>query len=517
MKGLIQARLDEFLLTAHSLSTLKRSESKVNGMGPFEYHLEDARNLEKVIRPHQVDVTITSPPYWRRKRYTKLKTEIGRESTLEEYLSNLKEILTQCYRVTKDTGSLWLVVDGFREGDKYRPLPFYILQKAEESGWILRDIIVWDKVKTRPWSSNGKTHYLRRIFEYILFFTKGSNFKFYLDRIREPDPVQLKPWWVDYPERYNPKGQVPTNLWRFVIPTQGSWGGRFLRHFCPFPPELVRRILLLTTDEGDVVLDPFAGSGVVLAVAELMKRKAIGFDIQPSYVRAYPRVRDGIAKQWRERRSQDIAKIFKETLMQLKFIKFAKITGKKSDLNHYGILAIYNPETSSGEIVLIVPDTVPAADKEEQLKSLQNALGSTVSAFGISPKIDICDMTQISKYKLPRTLFIYNEKNIRGPVYSLKSKQRLFDFLFREHESHWIISNVNTEQGLSTIMRFVQERSPNSPLLNLAVPKPERLDKESEKSLWSSVLHHLQHPWEVKDHIREKLKTLKTRPTSLTP
>ena len=142
----------------------------------------------------------------------------------------------------------------------------------------MQDVIVWHKDKTLPWSHRGK---LRNIFEYILFFSKGPRFKYYLSRVR--DTEDIKEWWVRYPERYSPQGKAPTTTWKIAIPRQGSWGDNWVRHFCPFPPELVRKIVLLTTKKSDVVLDPFAGSGVVLAQAKALGRHFIGTDLRASY------------------------------------------------------------------------------------------------------------------------------------------------------------------------------------------------------------------------------------------
>jgi len=76
-----------------------------------------------------------------------------------------------------------------------------------------------------------------------------------------------------------------------------------LRHFCPFPPKLVERILLLTTNKNQVVLDVFGGSGIVLGIAKVMGRKFIGFDINEHYIKNFHnKVLPQIEKNWEERR-----------------------------------------------------------------------------------------------------------------------------------------------------------------------------------------------------------------------
>jgi DNA modification methylase len=242
------------------------------------YHIEDARELLSVLPSSGfVDTTITSPPYWNLKNYG-TTSQVGFGQKYEEYLDDLKTIFANVYKVTKRTGSLWIVVDTVKHNGELKLLPFDLASRLREVGWVLHDIVVWHKDKTLPWSHRGK---LRNIFEYILFFSKGKNFKYYLSEVRETEG--LKEWWMRYPERYSPQGKAPTRTWSIPIPRQGSWGENWVRHFCPFPPALVRRIELLTTKKGDVVLDPFAGSGVVLAEAKALGRHFVGFDLRKSY------------------------------------------------------------------------------------------------------------------------------------------------------------------------------------------------------------------------------------------
>jgi hypothetical protein len=169
---------------------------------------------------------------------------------------------------------------------------------ALDDSWRLQEVVVWDKERARPWSRKGQ---FRNVFEYILCFSKTTDFKFDLDSIRIADPDEFKQWWVSYPERYNPRGKVPNNIWEMVTPTQGSWGDGNIDHPAPFPPAMVERIVNLTTDEGDVVFDPFAGSGTVLAQSEAMGRNPIGFELSEVYGRMYLDLRDDLLKAWAER------------------------------------------------------------------------------------------------------------------------------------------------------------------------------------------------------------------------
>jgi DNA modification methylase len=242
------------------------------------YHIGDARNIPDICPKREfVDVTITSPPYWNLRDYGS-KQQVGFGQKYEEYLNDLEQIFSAVHGITKKTGSLWIVADTIKWNGELKLFPFDLADRLKNVGWSLHDVIVWHKDKTLPWSHRGK---LRNIFEYVLFFSKGEKFKYYLSNVRACD--DLKSWWIRYPERYSPLGKAPTRTWSIPIPRQGAWGDNWVRHFCPFPPELVRRIILLATRTGDVVLDPFCGSGVVLAQAKALKRRYVGLDLCKTY------------------------------------------------------------------------------------------------------------------------------------------------------------------------------------------------------------------------------------------
>jgi hypothetical protein len=125
------------------------------------------------------------------------------------------------------------------------------------------------------------------VYEHITFFSKSDSFKYNKDAIRITDTDEFERWWVSYPERYSPKGIVPSNVWEYPIPKQGQWGPKVSFHPSPFPEGLVARIIKLTTDPGDVVFDPFAGIGTTLAIAEALGRKPLGFELNQDYIDYY--------------------------------------------------------------------------------------------------------------------------------------------------------------------------------------------------------------------------------------
>ena len=309
-------------------------------------YIGDSRRFKQILAqqfPEKVDgglvdVTITSPPYADKKNYEADEdTQIGVGQTYEDYLEDLRSVYQQVYDVTKDSGTLWVVANTIKKDQRIVNIPFDIadicenlegverceqcddrLAKDRETGklycercgwsydalddsWRLQEVVVWDKERARPWSRKGQ---FRNVFEYTLCFSKTTDFKFALDDIRIADPDEFKQWWVSYPERYNPRGKVPDNIWEMVTPTQGSWGDGNIDHPAPFPPEMVERIVNLTTDEADVVFDPFAGSGTVLAQAEAMGRNPIGFELSEVYSEMYLDLRERILADWAERIEQ---------------------------------------------------------------------------------------------------------------------------------------------------------------------------------------------------------------------
>lgn len=287
---------------------------------------QDARQLDAVVKQQTVSVTITSPPYHDLKNYNS-QGQIGYGQDYESYLYDLQGVFKKVFDATKEKGSLWVVIDTFKRNNELIVLPFDFAERLKDIGWKLRDLIVWKKERTLPWTKQGDT---RRIFEYVLVFSKdSSSFKYRTDRGR--DVEELKGWWVRYPERYNPKGKALEDIWSIDIPTQGSWSDGDLRHFCPLPGALIQRILQLTTDPGDTVLDPFAGSGSVLIESHVLGRRAIGLELNKDDVTSFkdrfkkeaPKIRK--AATWRTKRPER----FQQLIVSLRILKFARVLRKR--------------------------------------------------------------------------------------------------------------------------------------------------------------------------------------------
>ena len=297
-----------------------RTESKVHNI--------DARKFNEILKDKIIDVTITSPPYFDLKDYG-YKNQIGYGQEYQDYLDDLEKVFKNVFDCTKDTGTLWVIIDAFRRDGEVVPLPFDFSNKIKNSGWKLQEVIIWGKDRTVPWTHKGQ---MRNLFEYILVFSKSEQYNFYVDEVR--DYVGLKKWWVRYPERYNPGGKTPDAIWHFDIPTQGSWGNGYIKHFCPLPEEMIEQILKLTTKEGDIVLDPFAGSGAVLSKADSMNRKYIGFELNKGYIKMFNKYLSKTSKEKKQEyelsiRNRIKQNDFKKLIIDLRVLKYGKIIYQK--------------------------------------------------------------------------------------------------------------------------------------------------------------------------------------------
>ncbi len=240
----------------------------------------DSRKLVASLPPKSIGCIVTSPPYGDQKFYG-TAGEVG-DGKYADFKAELTGLLLSLRSAAKDGAAFWLVLDSIKRAGSDVPLPWDLLSTAIEAGWRLQDTVVWDKGRTLPWSHRG---HFRSVSEHIFLLSNGPLAVFDLNAARETE--QLSPYWVKYPERFSPAGKAPSDIWHFPTPVQGSWSPNGVRHLCPFPVGLVARMLSLTTRPGDVVLDPFAGSGSVLATAEHLGRIGVGIELNRRYFEGF--------------------------------------------------------------------------------------------------------------------------------------------------------------------------------------------------------------------------------------
>ncbi|WP_080962518.1 DNA-methyltransferase [Chromobacterium subtsugae] len=356
-------------------------------------HQENAKNITHLDFHQSINLTLTSPPYFDLKDYGS-PDQIGYGQSYENYLDDLTNVFKLVHERTAENGSLWIVIDTFMRNGELITLPFDLKSRLSGIGWQLNDIIIWKKDRTLPWLHSGTT---RNIFEYILVFSKsGQKMKYFPDRVREH--TDLKKWWVRYPERYSPKGKALEEVWNIDIPTQGSWGKSTPRHFCPFPSALVRRIIKLATDKGDLVFDPFAGTGSVLVESHALGRNSIGTELNSELVHSFNERISTISINNYDDRDLT-AEDFEKTIHDLRILKYAKTLLKKvrADMKLHQawmFASLLDEEINekhqfiSAEFKLITShETNNTAEILEFIESLSKK--APLSKFGIVPKFNI--------------------------------------------------------------------------------------------------------------------------------
>ena len=217
------------------------------------HHLPDA----------SVHLMVTSPPYNARKEYDE-------DLTLEEYLKFLENVFQETYRVLVPGGRACVNLANL--GRKpYIPLNAFISLMMVEIGFLMRGEIIWDKGSSvgssTAWGSwlSASNPTLRDVHEYILVFSKGE---FKRQKNGRDSTIERD----DFLE-------LTKSVWQFPTEFASRVG-----HPAPFPVELPRRLIELYTFEGDVILDPFMGSGTTAIAAVETSRHYIGYELDAKYV-----------------------------------------------------------------------------------------------------------------------------------------------------------------------------------------------------------------------------------------
>ena len=266
--------------------------NRINNNEYIVYY-SDSKNMNN-IKDGQIQLIFTSPPYYNLKDYTtKPKKQENQtpyspktyHQTYEEYLYDMYNIWEECARVLADTGVMVINVDVIKYKTKdgnILPLPFDFISQCAKIGLGCKDIWIYKKLTGVPFQFGKK---LKNRHEYLLVFSKTNKYKWNIDEVREPYHKDYI-----YPEghkRRNPIGQAPSSVWEYFPPFQT---GTMHYHYCPFPDEMVDRAIKLFTDRGDWVLDPFLGSGTVVARAKAFGRNGIGYEINKHFSEVIERI-----------------------------------------------------------------------------------------------------------------------------------------------------------------------------------------------------------------------------------
>jgi len=241
----------------------------------------DCLDFLRGIRDDSFQLIITSPPY-------NLGKEYERRLHLNQYLEQQRQVIRECVRVLKPTGSICWQVGNYVDDGSIIPLDSVLYPIFSSHHLRMRNRIVWH-------FEHG-LHCSRRFsgrYETVCWFTKTDEYVFNLDPLRVPQKYPGKkhfkgPRAGEY--SCNPLGKNPGDVW--VIPNVKSNHVEKTEHPCQFPVELVERLVLALSTEGDWVFDPFLGVGSSVVAAIRQNRRGAGSEIVSKYVRiALDRVR----------------------------------------------------------------------------------------------------------------------------------------------------------------------------------------------------------------------------------
>lgn len=234
---------------------------------------EDNLTFMRPLKDGSMKLIVTSPPYNIGKKYEHRKP-------LDVYIENQAQVISECVRLLHPNGSLcWQVGNHVDQGEIY-PLDTILYPIFKQHGLKLRNRIIWH-------FGHG-LHCQKRFsgrYETILWFTKSDTYTFGLDPIRIPSKYPGKKHYKG-PNRGklsgNPLGKNPSDIWE--IPNVKSNHVEKTIHPCQFPIELIERLVLSMTEEGDFVFDPYVGVGTAVIAAIKHQRVGYGCDVVQEYV-----------------------------------------------------------------------------------------------------------------------------------------------------------------------------------------------------------------------------------------
>ena len=298
----------------------------------------DVRDVLPKLEAKSVQMCVTSPPYWGLRDYG-VEGQIGVESTPEEYVANILGVFREVRRVLRDDGTLWLNLgDSYASSppgnktkgvsakstlhgvmsDKYREtlesghakkrntvvgnlkpkdligIPWRVAFALHKDGWYLRQDIIWHKPNPMPETVKDRC---TKAHEYVFLLSKSARYYFDAEAIKEPlspktltvntTPTKgtgvestgekLNSWMAGNGGRYHPDKANKRSVW--TVSSQPYHEA----HFATFPPKLIEPCILAGSRPGDMVLDPFLGSGTTGKVCEQLGRKWVGIELNPDY------------------------------------------------------------------------------------------------------------------------------------------------------------------------------------------------------------------------------------------
>jgi DNA modification methylase len=268
-----------------------------------------------------VQCAVTSPPYWGLRKYPGAQDSVwegdawrgpyGQELVADLYVQHTVQILRELRRVLRKDGVLfWNIADSY-DKKSLALIPQRIAVAAQQDGWLVRSDIIWNKPNPMPSSVKDRP---TNAYEHVLVLTKSAKYFWDIDALREPHKeISLKRIEKGLRHRHpvgagvgippvntekmgtrfcHPKGRNTRDVW--TLPTSSYKGA----HFAVFPEELPRKCILAATRFGDVVLDPFGGSGTTGKVAMTLARRSVLLDKNYGGENGFHTLADGRFRKW---------------------------------------------------------------------------------------------------------------------------------------------------------------------------------------------------------------------------
>lgn len=277
------AAMPEFLVRKHG----EESDYSELALDQSALILGDAHTVLRSIPDGCAQTVITSPPYWSLRDYG-IEGQVGLENSVYDFIEGLASVFDDVYRVLADDGTLWLNIgDSYTSGGRtwrapdkknvaramsIRPptpvglkpkdligVPWRLAFALQDRGWYLRSDVIWNKPNAQPESVGDRP---TRAHEYIFLLSKSEHYQYDPTAVRGPNNRRLRTVW-----------DLKTKAYKEAS-----------GHFATFPPTLADPCIRLASQPGDLVLDPFAGSGTTCLSAGLLGRRFAGIELNPSYL-----------------------------------------------------------------------------------------------------------------------------------------------------------------------------------------------------------------------------------------
>ncbi|MHA1673007.1 MAG: DNA-methyltransferase [Promethearchaeota archaeon] len=251
-----------------------------------------------VIPDESVTLVVTSPPYWNVRDYG--SEQIGFGQSYQEYISALNRVWTECLRVLQPNGKICINVQPLPIASADSGFNFRVIQNImhdieaffRQNNCFLSGMHYWDKapyINTVSWGSYPRPTNIasNTSFEQIFTFVKAGKTRKVPKEIMEQSMLRKEEW----------RHWAVRCIWDDISPIIkiNQKGENHFGHSAPFPEDIPYRLIKMHSTEGEIVLDPFLGSGTTLKLSRILNRKGIGFEINHEYQNL---IRDRILEDW---------------------------------------------------------------------------------------------------------------------------------------------------------------------------------------------------------------------------